>query len=100
MQHRIGSGQTERRPATGGSRFRRVSVRDSASAEMLEGCPVVTASGQLIGEVRQLIIDARTLQLRYVLVAGRRKRCAEIAIPWKTLYFDSAMARLVFYTWQ
>ncbi|MDB5727522.1 MAG: PRC-barrel domain containing protein [Noviherbaspirillum sp.] len=67
---------------------------------MLQGCPVVTAAGELIGEVRQLIIDARTLQLRYVLVAGKRKRCAEIAIPWKTLYFDSAMARLVFYTWQ
>jgi hypothetical protein len=100
MQHRFGSGHSEHRSAAGGSRFRRVSVGDSASAEMLPGCPVVTAAGELIGEVRQLIIDARTLQLRYVLVAGKRKRCAEIAIPWKTLYFDSAMARLVFYTWQ
>jgi hypothetical protein len=100
MQRRFGSGRAEHRPATSASRFRRVAVCDSASAEMLQGCPVVTAAGQLIGEVRELMIDAQTLQLCYVLIAGKRKRCAEIAIPWKTLYFDSAMARLVFYTWQ
>jgi hypothetical protein len=80
-------------------RFSRVSACDSSAAEMLHGCPVVTAGGELIGTVEHLMIDARTHQLRYVLVIGRARFSAEVAIPWKTLYFDSAMARLVFYTW-
>jgi hypothetical protein len=46
-----------------------------------------------------LIIDVRTHQLRYVMLSNGKEGSAEIALPWKTLYFDSAMARLVFYTW-
>jgi hypothetical protein len=99
MRHTSGNVARDYPVKTGPSRFARVSVHDSAAAEMLQGCPVVTANGEKIGKVEQLIIDLRTHQLRYVVLARKTRRGAEIAIPWKTLYFDSAMARLVFYTW-
>lgn len=99
MHHQFGSVARDYQRKAGPSRFARVSVHDSAAAEMLQGCPVVTATGEAIGKVQQLMIDLQTQQLRYVLLAGKGRRGAEIAIPWKTLYFDSAMARLVFYTW-
>jgi hypothetical protein len=77
-------------------RFARVSVRDSAAAAMLRGCPVVSASGNALGLVEQLVIEVHTHQLRYVVLSAEAGSGAEIAVPWKTLYFDSAMARLVF----
>ncbi|HEX2530808.1 MAG TPA: PRC-barrel domain-containing protein [Burkholderiaceae bacterium] len=82
----------------GEPRLRRVFARDSIATELLQGCPVVTAEGREIGKVESLLIDRRTHQLRYVLLA-RRKKSAVIAIPWHALYFDSSMARLVFYTY-
>jgi hypothetical protein len=98
MQHNFDSfGSAYRK--SGLSRFARVSVHESVAAEMLQGCPVVTADGEMIGEVAHLMIDVQTHQLRYVLLSDSSGSGAEIAIPWKALYFDSAMARLVFYTW-
>jgi hypothetical protein len=99
MRHEFGSVAPEDHAKAGPSRFARVSVHDSASAEMLQGCPVVTANGESIGKVEHLMIDLQTHQLRYVLLSGRTRRSAQIAIPWNTLYFDSATAQLVFYTW-
>jgi hypothetical protein len=80
------------------TRFSRVFARDSIATELLHGCPVVTAEGTEIGCVNALLIDRRTNQLRYVILA-REGSDASIAIPWQTLYFDSALARLVFYTY-
>jgi hypothetical protein len=99
MQHTIGGVAPDYQAKAGPSRFARVSVHDSASAAMLQGCLVVTADGATIGKVEHLMIDLHTHQLRYVVLSGRTRRSAEIAIPWNTLYFDSATARLVFYTW-
>jgi hypothetical protein len=99
MQHIVNGPARVRRIKAGSSRFSRISVRDSAAAKMLQGCPVVTGDGEPIGKVEHLMIDVQTHQLRYVILSSGTKRKAEIAIPWKTLYFDSAMARLVFYTW-
>ncbi|MDB5773176.1 MAG: hypothetical protein V7606_2860 [Burkholderiales bacterium] len=99
MQLKSGSVAANYRGRACPPRFARVSVHDSVSAEMLQGCPVVTANGDTIGRVEHLMIDLQTHQLRYVLLSGRTRRSAEIAIPWNTLYFDSATARLVFYTW-
>lgn len=99
----------------GGSRFCRIFACDSIATELLQGCPVVTADGRRIGNVDALLIDRKTRQLRYVLLEDRAVRTsrannangsqatvpqsAAIAIPWQALYFDSAMARLVFYTY-
>lgn len=101
MHNRIGSTQPAQhaqpaRPA----RFRRVSVHDSGAADMLRGCPVVSADGQLLGRVEHLLVDAITHQLCYVMLQYRRGRHrSDVLIPWRTLYFDSSMGRLVFYTW-
>ena len=49
------------------------------------------------GSVRSLMVDVRSRQLRYVVVATGQGK-APIVIPWRTLYFDSTRARLVYYT--
>ena len=72
-------------------------VRDGTAAELLSGCPVVTALGERIGHVDAILVDAKTRQIRYVMVDGGGK--TSIAIPWHALYFDSALIRLVFYTY-
>ena len=79
-------------------RFSCIFARDSIATELLHGCPVVTAGGDTIGNVRAILIDAKTRQLRYVMLT-RRRGSASVAIPWHALYFDSALARLVFYTY-
>ena len=99
MRHSSSAAKAKQGTAGRPPRYARISVRDSNAARMLQGCPVVSANGETIGKVEQLIIDVRTHQLRYVMLSCPGRRSAEIALPWKTLYFDSAMARLVFYTW-
>jgi len=84
-------------PGNGPKRFVRLSAQDSSTAELLTGCAVVTASGERIGHVDHLMIDAVTQQLRYVILS-RRRSGAVVALPWQGLYFDAANARLVFYT--
>ncbi len=85
-------------PRAGTRRFSCIFARDSIATELLHGCPVVTAAGDIIGNVKSILIDAKTRQLRYVMLAPRRGS-ASLAIPWHALYFDSALARLVFYTY-
>jgi len=84
-------------------RFSRIVAADSISTELLQDCPVVTADGSHIGTVDALLIDRKSRQLRYVLLdergSARKASSAAVAIPWHALYFDSAMARLVFYTY-
>ncbi len=79
-------------------RFSCISARDLSATTLLHGCPVVTAAGAHLGRVKSLLIDTRTRQLRYVMLAARRG-CASLIIPWHALYFDSATASLVFYTY-
>jgi hypothetical protein len=43
------------------------------------------------------MVDASTQQLRYVMLRDAEGG-ATIAIPWQSLYFDGALGRLVFYT--
>jgi hypothetical protein len=78
-------------------RFACIFARDSTATELLHGCQVVTAGGENLGKVKSILIDARTRQLRYV-VMSRGTGSSTVAIPWHALYFDSALARLVFYT--
>ncbi len=96
MQHTTGNrardGRTLERPA----RFKRVYPHGSGSAQLLHGCPVMSASGLHVGEVDHLMVDAVTQQLRYLMVLDASG--AMIAIPWQWVYFDPALARLVFYT--
>jgi hypothetical protein len=82
----------------GEKRFACIVARESSATELLHGCPVMTAAGETIGRVKSILVDAKTRQLRYVLLSTRRGR-ASVAIPWHALYFDSALARLVFYTY-
>lgn len=78
-------------------RFKRLSARDSGSAHLLHGCPVMTANGSDLGDVDHLIVDALTHQLRYVILLDAEGG-ASVALPWQSLYFDAALGRLVFYT--
>lgn len=82
----------------GSPRFSWVYARDSIATELLQGCPVVTAEGDKIGEVEGLLVDAKTHHVRYVMLS-HEIGSASVAIPWQALYFDSALARLVFYTY-
>ena len=98
MQITLGGSHTRNsRVKAGPARFARLSANESSTADLLHGCPVVTAGGENIGTVDHLMVDVHTHQLRYVVLA-HSKNGAVVAIPWQALYFDSAMARLVFYT--
>lgn len=80
------------------TRFMKVSTRESGmAAELLLDCVVVSSEGERIGRVDELLVDAHSYQLRYVLVK-RRRRGAIVVIPWTALYFDATNAKLVFYT--
>jgi sporulation protein YlmC with PRC-barrel domain len=82
----------------GPARFMKVSTRESGmAAELLLDCEVVSPEGERIGRVNELLVDANSYQLRYILIK-RRRRGAMIAIPWTALYFDAGHAKLVFYT--
>ena len=81
-----------------GRRFSCIVAGQSSSTELLHGCPVVTATGQMLGRVRSILVDTRSRQLRYVVLAPRGGK-GSVAIPWHALYFDSAMLRLVYYTY-
>jgi len=81
------------------TRFIRVAADENNESGLLNGCQVVAADGTRIGSIQALIVDARTRRLRYVAVRCHNgHHVAEVDIPWETLYFDSAMARLVYYT--
>lgn len=97
MQSKPGSRPRSRRVKPGPPRFTRMNGHQSNTAELLEGCPVVTTAGERIGVVDHLMVDAGTHQLRFVVLA-RRRHGAVVTIPWHTLYFDSEKSRLVFYT--
>ncbi|MDO9218090.1 MAG: PRC-barrel domain-containing protein [Lacisediminimonas sp.] len=90
-------GQAAGRPGPGDKRFACIVARDSTATALLHGCQIVTAGGEHLGRVKSILIDVRTRQLRYVLM-GRNPGSATVAIPWHAMYFDSALARLVFYT--
>jgi hypothetical protein len=58
----------------------------------------VTVKGDLIGKVKSVLLAVQTRQLRYVMLSSAFGS-TEVAIPWDAVYFDSALARLVFYTY-
>lgn len=78
-------------------RFSSLFARDASATEMLQGCPVVTAAGDWVGAVHTILVDARSRQLRYVMLLSRPGNAA-VAIPWHALYFDSSLSRLVYFT--
>jgi len=92
-----GSKARTNRVKNGPTRFARLYANESSTADLLHGCPVVTAVGEQIGTVDHLMVDVITHQLRYVVLT-RKKYGAVVAIPWHALYFDAAGSRLVFYT--
>lgn len=79
-------------------RFLCLLAGQSSSTELLRSCPVVTATGQSIGRVKSVLVDVRNRQLRYVVLAPQQGKSA-VVIPWQVLYFDSALVRLVYYTY-
>lgn len=79
-------------------RFACMTAGQSSATELLRSCPVVTATGQAMGRVRSVLVDVRSRQLRFVVVAPSGGK-APIVIPWQALYFDSSMVRLVYYTY-
>ena len=78
-------------------RFTSMTAGQSSATELLRSCPVVTATGQTMGRVRSVLVDARSRQLRFVTVTPNASK-ASVTIPWQTLYFDSELVRLVYYT--
>mgnify|MGYP003575322937 FL=1 len=79
-------------------RFSCIFARDSRATELLNGCAVVSAAGDRLGRVHSILVDARTRQIRYVMM-GTHPAGALVALPWHALYFDAALGRLVFYTY-
>jgi len=73
------------------NRFERIQAVERAATECLQGCPVVDASGKKLGSVDSLLIDRKKRELRYILLG-------KVAIPWRAMYFDCALKRLVYYT--
>jgi len=90
-------GASNRSGRARGPRFSSLFARDASATEMLQGCPVVTATGDWVGAVRSILIDVRSRQLRYVMLLSRPGN-ALVAIPWHALYFDSSLSRLVYFT--
>ena len=78
-------------------RFTCMTAGQSSATELLRACPVVTAAGQTMGQVRSVLVDARSRQLRFVTVISNNSK-ATVTIPWQALYFDSDLVRLVYYT--
>ncbi len=78
-------------------RFTCMTAGQSSATELLRSCPVVTATGQTMGQVRSVLVDARSRQLRFVTVISNNSK-ATVTIPWQALYFDSDLVRLVYYT--
>ena len=78
-------------------RFTCMTAGQSSATELLRSCPVVTATGQTMGRVRSVLVDARSRQLRFVTVMPDNSK-ATVTIPWQALYFDSDLVRLVYYT--
>ncbi|MEO0313681.1 MAG: hypothetical protein RI928_137 [Pseudomonadota bacterium] len=78
-------------------RFTSMTAGQSSATELLRSCPVVTATGQTMGRVCSVLVDARSRQLRFVTVTPNASK-ASVTIPWQALYFDSELARLVYYT--
>lgn len=78
-------------------RFACMTAGQSSATELLRSCPVVTATGQLMGRVKSVLVDVRSRQLRFVVVTPHGAK-APVVIPWQALYFDSSMVRLVYYT--
>ena len=97
MSHKVNGGSRQEPPKIAAKRFSCIFARDSTATELLHGCPVVTAGGETIGNVKSILIDVKTRHLRYVTLSLDRGN-SSVAIPWHALYFDSALARLVFYT--
>lgn len=90
-------GSQKRSPGGGEKRFSCIVARDSDATSLLHGRAIVSAGGELLGRVKSILIDSHNRQLRYVVMTPQVGR-ASVAIPWHALYFDSALARLVFYT--
>ncbi|WP_283443933.1 PRC-barrel domain-containing protein [Noviherbaspirillum suwonense] len=93
----VKGGASPRLPRSRAPRLSSLFARDASATEMLQGCPVVTAAGDWVGAVRSILIDARSRQLRYVMLLSRPGN-ALVAIPWHALYFDSSLSRLVYFT--
>ncbi len=87
-----GTARTRRR------RFACMTAGQSSATELLRSCPVVTATGQAMGRVKSVLVDVRSRQLRFVVVASQGGK-APVVIPWQALYFDSSLVRLVYYTY-
>lgn len=98
MSHTFNGGSRSGMPKVRAKRFSCIFARDSAATELLHGCPVVTGSGEIIGRVKSILVDSKTRQLRYVMLASKEGD-ASVALPWHALYFDSVLVRLVFYTY-
>lgn len=93
----VNGGASPRTARARAPRFSSLFACDASATEMLQGCPVVTAAGDWVGAVRSILIDARSRQLRYVMLLSRPGN-ATVAIPWHALYFDSSLSRLVYFT--
>ncbi len=78
-------------------RFACMNAGQSSATQLLRACPVVTATGQMMGRVKSVLVDVRSRQLRFVIVTPQGGK-APVVIPWQALYFDSALVRLVYYT--
>jgi sporulation protein YlmC with PRC-barrel domain len=71
----------------------------AVTAELLQGCMVVSSSGADIGEIEDIVVDMHSGNVSHVVLSsGDWVNSHSIAVPWKNLYFDSAGARFLLRT--
>lgn len=97
MPHFFNQDSHRERSKGAARRFMRVTKENSTSG-FLQGCKVVTIEGVSLGIVQAILMDCLTQRVRYVILQADDASAA-VALPWHTLYFDSVLARLVFYTY-
>lgn len=85
-------------PSQNGARRFMQATRENSNSCFLQGCRVVNSEGRPLGVVQSILMDRLTQRVRYIILRAD-DISASVALPWHALYFDSALARLVFYTY-
>src|SRR4051794_4538257 len=65
-------------------------------AELLQGCLIVGAAGDELGEIEEIMIDICTGRVSHVVISsGDWFDSKSIVIPWQSLRYDSTGARFL-----
>ena len=72
-------------------------ARPCSAADHLDGCEIVSGTGDVLGTVHALLLESGTRRLRHIIMHPSSGGCP-VYLPWQSLYYDAALTRVVFYT--